>query len=207
MGNHGRSVSREPGSAASSRERSSRWRGETSPRTGGRLLASVAGTAFAVTLMFMENGFRHAMLDSMVNVIERLNGQIVILNRTLYTLAVPYRVPLSPADPGPGGPGRHRGQPDLRRDAVRLLARPAGRLDREDLRDRRPARRGRAGPGRSPTAPGAAARSPTRPWPMRCRGPRASASSPPGRSPSSRAGRSASSARSSSGSTPSPTAT
>jgi putative ABC transport system permease protein len=46
-----------------------------------------------VTLMFMENGFRHAMLDSMVNVIERLNGQIVILNRTLYTLAVPYQFP------------------------------------------------------------------------------------------------------------------
>jgi putative ABC transport system permease protein len=58
-----------------------------------RLLASVAGTAFAVTLMFMENGFRHAMLDSMVNVIELLNGQIVIISRTLYTLAIPYGFP------------------------------------------------------------------------------------------------------------------
>lgn len=58
-----------------------------------KLLASVAGTAFAVTLMFMENGFRHAMLDSMVNVIERLDGQIVLVSRTLYTLAIPYHFP------------------------------------------------------------------------------------------------------------------
>ncbi len=68
------------------------WRNLTENKR--RLLASVAGTAFAVTLMFMENGFRHAMLDSMVNVIERLDGQIVILGRTLYTLAIPYNFPL-----------------------------------------------------------------------------------------------------------------
>ena len=67
------------------------WRNLTENKR--RLLASVAGTAFAVTLMFMENGFRHAMLDSMVNVIERLDGQIVIVSRTLYTLAIPYSFP------------------------------------------------------------------------------------------------------------------
>jgi putative ABC transport system permease protein len=68
------------------------WRNLTENKR--RLLASVAGTAFAVTLMFMENGFRHAMLDSMVNLIERLDGQIMIVSRTLYTLAVPYHFPL-----------------------------------------------------------------------------------------------------------------
>ncbi|QEH33623.1 FtsX-like permease family protein [Aquisphaera giovannonii] len=67
------------------------WRNLTENRR--RLMASLAGTAFAVTLMFMENGFRHAMLDSMVNVIERLDGQVVIVSRTLYTLAVPYNFP------------------------------------------------------------------------------------------------------------------
>ena len=41
------------------------WRNLTENRL--RLLASVAGTAFAVTLMFMENGFRQALLDSMVD--------------------------------------------------------------------------------------------------------------------------------------------
>src|SRR5271165_2619222 len=67
------------------------WRNLTENKR--RLLSSVAGTAFAVTLMFMENGFRHALLDSMVNVIERLDGQIVMISRTLYTLAVPYGFP------------------------------------------------------------------------------------------------------------------
>lgn len=67
------------------------WRNLTENRR--RLFASVAGTAFAVTLMFMENGFRHAMLDSMVNLIERLDGQVVVLNRTLYTLSIPYGFP------------------------------------------------------------------------------------------------------------------
>jgi putative ABC transport system permease protein len=67
------------------------WRNLTENRR--RLLTSVAGTAFAVTLMFMENGFRHAMLDSMVNVIERLDGQVVVLSRTLYTLSIPYNFP------------------------------------------------------------------------------------------------------------------
>jgi putative ABC transport system permease protein len=67
------------------------WRNLTENRR--RLLTSVAGTAFAVTLMFMENGFRHAMLDSMVNVIERLDGQVMIVSRTLYTLSIPYDFP------------------------------------------------------------------------------------------------------------------
>ena len=67
----------------------------------------MAGTAFAVTLMFMENGFRHAMLDSMVNVIERLDGQVVIVSRTLYTLSVPYRFPL------PAARSRPRAHPDV----------------------------------------------------------------------------------------------
>ena len=69
------------------------WRNLTENKL--RLLSSVAGTAFAVTLIFMENGFRHALLDSMVNVIERLDGQIVMISRTLYTLAVPYGFPYS----------------------------------------------------------------------------------------------------------------
>ena len=67
------------------------WRNLTENKR--RLLASVAGTAFAVTLMFMENGFRQALLDSMVNVIEQLDGQVVIVSRTLYTLAIPYNFP------------------------------------------------------------------------------------------------------------------
>lgn len=59
-----------------------------------RLVASVAGIAFATTLMFMENGFRKAILDSMVNIIERIDGQVVLVSRTLYTLSVPFAFPM-----------------------------------------------------------------------------------------------------------------
>ncbi len=67
------------------------WRNLTENKL--RLLASVAGTAFAVTLMFMENGFRQALLDSMVGLIRHLDGQLFIVSRTNYTLSVPYSFP------------------------------------------------------------------------------------------------------------------
>jgi putative ABC transport system permease protein len=57
-----------------------------------RLAASVAGAAFAVTLMFMEVGFRGALLDSMVAVVRSLDGQLFLVNRMLYTLAVPQPI-------------------------------------------------------------------------------------------------------------------
>src|SRR5262249_38179001 len=58
-----------------------------------RLLASLAGTAFAVTLMFMANGFRNALLESMVGLIRHLDGQLMIVSRTVYTLSVPFSFP------------------------------------------------------------------------------------------------------------------
>jgi putative ABC transport system permease protein len=67
------------------------WRNLTENKL--RLLASVAGAAFAVTLMFMENGFRHALLESMVGLIRHLNGELFIVSRTVYTLSVPYGFP------------------------------------------------------------------------------------------------------------------
>src|SRR5262245_55659057 len=57
-----------------------------------RLAASVAGTAFAVTLMFMQLGFRGALLDSMVAVIRALDGDLFLINRMLYTLSVPQPI-------------------------------------------------------------------------------------------------------------------
>jgi putative ABC transport system permease protein len=57
-----------------------------------RLAASVAGTAFAVTLMFMELGFRGALLDSMVAVVRSLDGDLFLVHRLLYTLAVPQPI-------------------------------------------------------------------------------------------------------------------
>jgi putative ABC transport system permease protein len=60
-----------------------------------RLVASVAGTAFAVTLMFMELGFRGALLDSMVAVMRSLNGDLFLVNRLFYTLAQPQPIALA----------------------------------------------------------------------------------------------------------------
>ena len=57
-----------------------------------RLAASVAGTAFAVTLMFMELGFRGALLDSMVAVMRSLDGDLFLVNRLFYTLAQPQPI-------------------------------------------------------------------------------------------------------------------
>jgi putative ABC transport system permease protein len=67
------------------------WRNLTENRL--RLLASLAGTAFAVTLMFMEHGFQQSLLESMVGLIRHLDGQLMIVSRTVYTLSVPYGFP------------------------------------------------------------------------------------------------------------------
>ena len=104
------------------------WRNLTENKR--RLAASVAGTAFAVTLMFMENGFRHAMLDSMVNLIERLDGEVVIISRTLYSLAVPYHSPIAGLSRQGTSPGDRR-QPRLRGDPAGYWRNPRdGSLDR-----------------------------------------------------------------------------
>lgn len=67
------------------------WRNLT--ESPPRLAASVAGAAFAVTLMFMEVGFRGALLDSMVAVARVLDGDLFLINKMLYTLAVPQQFP------------------------------------------------------------------------------------------------------------------
>jgi putative ABC transport system permease protein len=59
----------------------------------GRFLASVAGVGFAVLLMFMQLGFWNALLDSMAALIDRFNGELVIVSRAKYAMAVvePFR--------------------------------------------------------------------------------------------------------------------
>ncbi len=67
------------------------WRNLTENKF--RLIASVSGTAFAVTLMLMQTGFRNALLDSMVAVVRHFDGELFLVARTLYTLAVPQSFP------------------------------------------------------------------------------------------------------------------
>src|SRR3989440_6149726 len=56
-----------------------------------RLLVAVAGVAFAVILIFMELGFLNALLESTVQVLRRLNGDIVILSKAQYALIAAER--------------------------------------------------------------------------------------------------------------------
>jgi putative ABC transport system permease protein len=58
-----------------------------------RLLASVAGTAFAVVLMFVENGFRDALLDNMVAVVSGIDGDLFLTHRGRYILSQPVLFP------------------------------------------------------------------------------------------------------------------
>jgi putative ABC transport system permease protein len=85
------------------------WRNLTENRL--RLLASVAGTAFAVTLMFMENGFQQSLLESMVGLIRHLDGQLMIVSRTVYTLSVPYGFPYRRIDQARAFPEVQAGVP------------------------------------------------------------------------------------------------
>jgi len=51
-----------------------------------RLLVAVLGIGFAVVLMFMQTGFRNALFDSTVRVIEVLNADLVLVNRAQQAL-------------------------------------------------------------------------------------------------------------------------
>src|SRR3954449_9075447 len=67
------------------------WRNLTESKK--RLATSVAGTAFAVVLMFMENGFRNALLDGPVAAIRRIDGQLVLINPQRYVFSEPMQFP------------------------------------------------------------------------------------------------------------------
>jgi putative ABC transport system permease protein len=58
-----------------------------------RLATSVAGAAFAVVLMFMENGFRNALLDGTVAAIRRIDGDLVLINPQRYIFSEPLQFP------------------------------------------------------------------------------------------------------------------
>src|SRR3954451_123762 len=56
-----------------------------------RLVVAVSGVAFAVILIFMELGFLNALLESTVQVLRRLNGDIVLLSKAEYALIAAER--------------------------------------------------------------------------------------------------------------------
>jgi putative ABC transport system permease protein len=56
-----------------------------------RLAVAVSGVAFAVILIFMELGFLNALLESTVQVLRHLNGDIVLLSKAEYALIAAER--------------------------------------------------------------------------------------------------------------------
>jgi putative ABC transport system permease protein len=54
-----------------------------------KFLTSMAGVAFAVLLMFLFMGFKNALYDSQTQLLEKLNGEIVIINRLKENMFVP----------------------------------------------------------------------------------------------------------------------
>lgn len=70
-----------------------------------RLAASTAGVAFAVVLMFLQNGFRNALLDNMVAIITHLDGDLFITARDRYILTQPVPFPLRRLEQAAGATG------------------------------------------------------------------------------------------------------
>jgi putative ABC transport system permease protein len=58
-----------------------------------RLLLGMAGVAFAAVLMFMQNGFRFALLESPVQIVEVFAGDLIATSTTRYAIAAEQRFP------------------------------------------------------------------------------------------------------------------
>jgi putative ABC transport system permease protein len=56
-----------------------------------RLAVSVAGIAFAVFLMFIELGFKNALIDSTIEVVNIMHGDLVMVSRARFGLAARLR--------------------------------------------------------------------------------------------------------------------
>jgi putative ABC transport system permease protein len=54
-----------------------------------RFAIAISGVAFAVVLMFVQWGFRNAMLDSTVELVQHINGDLLLVNKRSYTMTMP----------------------------------------------------------------------------------------------------------------------
>ena len=81
---------------------SSNWR---------RLVLGAAGVAFASVLIFMQNGFRNALLDSPVQLLEELQGDLFAISVARYSLPSEQRFPRWLLDQASADPDVHRATP------------------------------------------------------------------------------------------------
>lgn len=79
------------------------WRNLTASKK--RLAISTSGIVFAVLLMFMQIGFRKALLDSSVEMMSHLNGNLFLISSTKYRLLTNDSFPLRRVHQARGFPG------------------------------------------------------------------------------------------------------
>jgi putative ABC transport system permease protein len=70
-----------------------------------RCAVCVAGVACAVVLMFMQLGFWNALLDSSVQLIQRLNADVVLLSKARYYLSIRERFSVNRLEQAKAVPG------------------------------------------------------------------------------------------------------
>ncbi len=85
------------------------WRNLTASKK--RLAISTSGIVFAVLLMFMQIGFRNALLDSSVEMMKHLNGNMFLISSTKYRLLTSDSFPLRRVHQARGFPGVSRAWP------------------------------------------------------------------------------------------------
>ncbi|HTN77481.1 MAG TPA: hypothetical protein VL096_19615, partial [Pirellulaceae bacterium] len=79
------------------------WKNLTHDRR--RLAVAVSGVGFAAVLIFMQLGFLNALLESTVQVLRRLNGELVIISSAKYALPARERFDLRRVQQVQGIPG------------------------------------------------------------------------------------------------------
>jgi putative ABC transport system permease protein len=70
-----------------------------------RLAVAVAGVGFAVVLIFTELGFLNALLESTVQVLRKLNGEVFLVSSAKYALPAMERFDLARVEQAKGLPG------------------------------------------------------------------------------------------------------
>lgn len=59
----------------------------------GKLLLSLGGIVFAAVLMFMFTGFKHALYDSQLQLLKKLNGDVFLVHARRPSLVIPMQFP------------------------------------------------------------------------------------------------------------------
>jgi putative ABC transport system permease protein len=86
-----------------------------------RLAVALAGISFAVMLMFQQRGFNNALFDSTVALLEQMDADIIILDKTRFSLSAETRFEREVLDIAASCPGVIRTDPVYTENSVAFL--------------------------------------------------------------------------------------